>query len=291
MSRSLDSEEVFDGIRFPGFIHTPESLQAACSFQFQDTDVLLVTFPKSGTTWMQQILSLIFCKGDLWPIHHRPNWARMPWLEHISFQGFLAQWDPTQSRLLTTHLHAKALAPALKKSKARVVYMARHPKDVLVSFYHFHRMASFLPDPSSFQDFMDEFLEGTGFYSSWFDHVKGWLSLLQDLNMLLITYEELHQEPRSTLQKLARFLGHPLSPQEEDMVLHHSSFAFMSQSSVSNYSLVPREVMDQARSSFMRKGVVGDWQEHFTPEQNAKFNAVYQAQMKDCSLHLPWTMD
>lgn len=32
-----------------------------------------------------------------------------------------------------------------------------------------------------------------GFYSSWFDHVKGWLSLLQDLNMLLITYEELHQ--------------------------------------------------------------------------------------------------
>lgn len=62
------------------------------------------------------------------------------------------------------------------------------------------------------------------------------------------------QEPRSTLQKLARFLGHPLSPQEEDMVLHHSSFAFMSQSSVSNYSLVPREVMDQARSSFMRKG-------------------------------------
>lgn len=38
-------------------------------------------------------------------------------------------------------------------------------------------------------------------------------------------------------------------------------------------------------------GVVGDWQEHFTPEQNAKFNAVYQAQMKDCSLHLPWTMD
>lgn len=69
---------------------------------------------------MQQILSLIFCKGDLWPIHHRPNWARMPWLEHISFQGFLAQWDPTQSRLLTTHLHAKALAPALKKSKARV---------------------------------------------------------------------------------------------------------------------------------------------------------------------------
>lgn len=40
--------------------------------------------------------------------------------------------------------------------------MARNPKDVLVSYYHFHRIAGFLPNPSSFEDFVDEFLEGTG---------------------------------------------------------------------------------------------------------------------------------
>uniref|UniRef100_G1U4V2 Sulfotransferase n=1 Tax=Oryctolagus cuniculus TaxID=9986 RepID=G1U4V2_RABIT len=291
MSRDLDSVEVFDGICFPGYLHSPESLQAACAFQFQDTDVLLATFPKSGTTWMQQILSLIFCEGDLRPIHHCPSWARMPWLEHISFQGFLAQMDPARPRLLTTHLQARALAPALKKSNARVVYVARHPKDVLVSFYHFHRMASFLPDPSSFQDFVDKFLEGKGFYNSWFDHVKEWLSLLQDLNMLFVTYEELHQEPRRALRKLSEFLGRPLGVQEEDLILGHSSFSFMRQSRAANYSLVPREIMDPARSPFLRKGVVGDWQEHFTPEQNEKFNAVYQAKMSDCSVCLPWSMD
>jgi hypothetical protein len=48
MSNHRDVVEVFDGIRFPGFMHTTESLKAACSFEFQDTDVLLVTFPKSG---------------------------------------------------------------------------------------------------------------------------------------------------------------------------------------------------------------------------------------------------
>lgn len=40
--------------------------------------------------------------------------------------------------------------------------MARNPKDVLVSFFHFHQIAGFLPNPSSFEDFVDEFLEGTG---------------------------------------------------------------------------------------------------------------------------------
>lgn len=50
-------------------------------------------------------------------------------------------------------------------SPTQVVYVARNPKDVLVSFYHFHKLANFLPDPSSFDDFMDEFLEGTG--GSW----------------------------------------------------------------------------------------------------------------------------
>lgn len=48
MNERMNTTEVFDGIRFPGFMHTPESLKMACSFQFQDTDVLLVTFPKSG---------------------------------------------------------------------------------------------------------------------------------------------------------------------------------------------------------------------------------------------------
>lgn len=40
--------------------------------------------------------------------------------------------------------------------------MARNPKDVLVSYYYFHQIAGFLPTPSSFEDFVNEFLEGTG---------------------------------------------------------------------------------------------------------------------------------
>jgi hypothetical protein len=36
---------------------------------------------------------------------------------------------------------------------------------------------------------------------------------------------------------------------------------------------------------------VGNWKEHFTPEHNEKFNAVYTAKIGDFGLRLPWTMD
>lgn len=48
MNERMNTTEIFDGIRYPGYVHTQESLKAACSFQFEDTDIVLVTFPKSG---------------------------------------------------------------------------------------------------------------------------------------------------------------------------------------------------------------------------------------------------
>lgn len=39
--------------------------------------------------------------------------------------------------------------------------MSRNPKDVAVSFYHFHKLATFLPEFSTFQEFLRPFLEGT----------------------------------------------------------------------------------------------------------------------------------
>ena len=44
----------------------------------------------------------------------------------------------------------------------KVIYVARNPKDAMVSSFHFHKMAVFLDDPGTFQEFMDKFLKGQG---------------------------------------------------------------------------------------------------------------------------------
>ena len=47
MSR-MDVMEVFHGILFPGHLHTQDSLEIALKFPFQDTDILIASYPKSG---------------------------------------------------------------------------------------------------------------------------------------------------------------------------------------------------------------------------------------------------
>lgn len=101
----------------------------------------------------------------------------------------------------------------------QVIYVSRNPKDVAVSFYHFHKLATFLPEFSTFEEFLHHFLEGTRespppkkkmirqklppnvstrprclsvCYGSWFDHVKGWTDQRRAMrNLLHVTYEDM----------------------------------------------------------------------------------------------------
>uniref|UniRef100_A0A8D0GRT2 Sulfotransferase n=1 Tax=Sphenodon punctatus TaxID=8508 RepID=A0A8D0GRT2_SPHPU len=285
----MDVIETMAGVSLPGHLHTSESLRAASSFQFRDSDVLIVTYPKSGTTWMQEILTLIYDKGDPHVAKSIPNWARAPWLEHTYFKEALQ--ESAEPRLLTTHMPFQVLAAALRQSKAKVIYVARNPKDTAVSFYHFHKMARFLPNPGSFEDFLLRFLDGTVQYGSWFKHIKGWLGQREELSLFYITYEELHQDLRCSIKRLSTFLGCPLLPDQVEAIEQHCSFSSMSQNAMANYTLVPHEIMDHSKSPFMRKGTVGDWRDHFTPLQNILFNKVYQEEMGASDLRLQWTLD
>ncbi|XP_053126990.1 sulfotransferase 2B1-like isoform X2 [Hemicordylus capensis] len=235
---------------------------------------------------MQEILTFIYSKGDPGPAKTIPNWVRIPWLEHHYFKQTLQQ--TSKPRLFTTHLPQQTLAAALRKSKPKVIYVARNPKDVAVSFYHFHKMANFLPDPGSFDDFLHHFLDGSVHFGSWFQHIKSWLSCQAELGLFCITYEELHQDLKGCVERLSAFLGCPLQPDQIASICQHCSFASMSENTTAHLALIPREIMDPSKGSFMRKGIIGDWKNHFSLRQDTHFNQTYQQEMDHCDLGFTW---
>uniref|UniRef100_A0A8C1XGR0 Sulfotransferase n=1 Tax=Cyprinus carpio TaxID=7962 RepID=A0A8C1XGR0_CYPCA len=277
---------VYHGLPLPKIAHSEESLKYFQNFQVKDDDVFAVTFPKSGTTWMQEILPPLLNGGDLTSVETIPNWDRAPWLEETRASVVLDKLP--SPRAIVSHMQYNLMPSSFFKSKAKVIYVARNPKDVLVSLYHFHKMAKFLEDPGTFEEFSDKFLSGKVMFGKWTDHVKSWRNPELGDRILYITYEEMLQDLREVLGRILKFLGRELSAEALDRVVNHGTFKNMKTNKMSNYSLVPEDIMDSKKSPFLRKGIAGDWKNHFSPELDAKFTAIIQEDMKGCNIRFPW---
>ncbi|XP_053467664.1 sulfotransferase 2B1-like [Ictalurus furcatus] len=276
----------YHGLLLPKIVHTDDSLKYFESFQAQDDDVVVVTYPKSGTTWMQEILPLLLNGGDFTPVLTIPNWDRVPWLEESRIAQVIDKLSAP--RAFVTHMHYRLMPSSFFSSKAKVIYVSRNPKDVLVSSFHFHQMASFLHDPGTFEEFTDKFLSGNVLFGKWTDHVKSWRNTDLGDRILYITYEEMIQDLHGVLERISFFLGKHLSKDTLKRVTEHCEFKTMTQNKMSNYTLVPQTVMDAQKSPFLRKGIVGDWKNHFRSELESKFNAAIFEELKGTDITFPW---
>uniref|UniRef100_A0A8C2VEG5 Sulfotransferase n=1 Tax=Chinchilla lanigera TaxID=34839 RepID=A0A8C2VEG5_CHILA len=93
----------YKGVPFPVGLYSPESVSLTENTQdVHDDDIFIVTYPKSGTSWMIEILSLILKDGDPSWIHSVPIWERAPWCETI--MGAFTLPDQPRPRLLSSHL-------------------------------------------------------------------------------------------------------------------------------------------------------------------------------------------
>lgn len=289
MSSSEELYFLHHGLMCPKETHSAQSLTFSQEFSFKDDDVIAVTYPKSGTIWMQEILPLLLNGGDLTPIHTIPNWDRVPWLEEKRLEVVVDQLK--SPRAFVTHFPYNLMPPSFHTSKAKAVYVMRDPRDVLVSSYYFHQMAQFLEDPGTFDEFMGKFLEGKVLFGKWTDHVKSWMHTELGDRIMYITYEEMLQDLPAALKRLSDFLGRNLDDATIQKIAEHCSFQTMKNNKLSNFSLVPKAFMDNDKSPFFRKGHAGDWKQHFSSEQLARFTSVIHRELEGESSLLPWSLD
>ncbi|XP_075047743.1 LOW QUALITY PROTEIN: sulfotransferase 2B1-like [Mixophyes fleayi] len=278
----------YKGIRFAIDAYSEEGLSyAENELEVLDDDIFNVTYPKSGTNWMIEILSLIKYKGDATLSNSIPIYSRAPWYETNVFRTQQMK-DLVPPRMMSSHLPFNMFAKSFFKSQAKIIYTMRNPKDVIASLFHFTKILSIYKEVEQFQEFLEDFLQGNAMYGSWFEHVKGWMQMKDDSRFFFITYEELLQDLRGSVVRICKFLGKELDDAQIDSVVEHSTFKVMKENKMSNWSQMSPEILNQSKGSFLRKGTAGDWKNIFTVAQSEYFDKVYQEKMKELNTSFYW---
>lgn len=278
---------IYRGIYIPKYWHSAESLKYFKEFSFRPDDIIIATYPKSGTTWTQEIVPLIMSGGDPASVETLPTWERVPTLETTQASVLNVEERPSP-RMLATHFQYNMMPPSFFDVKPRVINVMRNPKDVFTSAFHYHGMASHLVNPGPQSDFLHKFFEGKVMHGSWFDHVKSWLNAEDKERIMHISYEEMMTDLKDSVARMARFLQKSLDAEAIEKIADRCLFKNMKQNKMSNYSTFPREVMDQTKSEILRKGIVGDWKNQLTPAEAEHFDAVYKNKMNDVKYKFVW---
>ncbi|XP_044034963.1 sulfotransferase family 2, cytosolic sulfotransferase 2 [Siniperca chuatsi] len=278
---------LYKGVYLPVCLHPPQSLKYYEEFTFRPDDIVIVTYPKSGTTWLQEIVPLIMSGGDPASVETIPNWDRVPWLEENRASVLNLEQRPSP-RMFSTHFQYNMMPPSFFERKPKVIYVMRNPKDVFTSSFHYYGMASFLVNPGPQSEFLRKFLHGKVMFGSWFDHVKSWLNAEDKERIMYISYEEMIMDLKDSVARIAQFLEKSLDNEVIEKIADRCLFKNMKQNNMSNYSAVPCEFMDQTKSEFLRKGIAGDWKNQLTVAEAEYFDAVYKDKMKDVKYKFVW---
>ncbi|XP_063791370.1 sulfotransferase 1B1-like [Pseudophryne corroboree] len=257
-------------------------------FQAREDDIVISTYPKSGTTWMSEIVDVILSDGDTGRSARDAIFHKVPMLE-MCVPGVVPPGSQILESLpsprgVKTHLPVSLIPKSFWEKNCKIIYVARNPKDVAVSYYHFDKMNYMHPDPGTWEEYLEKFLQGNVGFGSWGAHVREWWGLKQQRNLLYIFYEDMLEDPKREIKKVTKFLGKDFSDEVLEKICLHTSFKAMKENPATNYTMISSTIMDQAVSPFMRKGICGDWKNHFTVSQSERFDEYYRREMSGTDL-------
>ena len=302
--------------QWDGFWYRAYHLEAALALRSQFTarldDIILASPMKTGTTWLKALCFCIvqrqlICEENGQKVdeetlansdeedHKDPLVKNHPavYVQTLEIQVFTAKPPPNISgmkspRLFHTHLPYSALPDSIKNSKCKIVYIARNPKDTLVSMWHFfNKLRTPEQGPYPFEKAFECFCKGICHFGPFFDHVLQYWneSLKAPDKVLFLKYEDLKRDPKGQVKKLALFLERPFTKDKEvNEVIWRCSLERLKNLEVNKNGVDPWVGMQN--SAFFRTGIVGDWKNMFTTEMSERLDQITLQKLEGSGLDL-----
>ncbi|XP_066287348.1 sulfotransferase 1B1-like isoform X1 [Branchiostoma lanceolatum] len=265
----------YKGVIMPKVV-TKETLDAMADFQIRDDDIVVASFPKTGTNWLAEIVVKILraagkteSSADMLmapgPMEMKIPTATQP--------GYVTIADMPSPRLVVTHLPIQFAPKGISKpqNKVKVLVPMRNPKDTTVSLYHFANKMLKLEgktDPIPWEAFASNFTIGKLPFGKFDDHVLGWWQMRDDPHFLFLMYEDMKKDLLTAVKTIVAFLEVDLDETTIKGIAEASTFNNM-KTDLDN-SKTPE------RQAVARKGIIGDWKNTFSAEQSKAFDAWYQ---------------
>ncbi len=261
-------------------------------FPFRDDDIIIATYGKSGTTWLQQIVAqLIFDGAEGLPVAEMSPWLdlRVPPKE-VKLPAVEAQ---DHRRFLKTHLPVDAL---VFSPKAKYIYIARDGRDVIWSMYNHHATANDMwydalnntpgrigppiePPPASIRQYFNEWLEGNGypFWPFW-ENIRSWWEIRDLPNVKLLHFADLKADMPGQIRRLAEFLDIPVHETTWPAILEHCSFTYMKAHASESVPL-GGALWEGGAETFMHKGTNGRWRDTLNADEIAAYKKTALAEL------------
>ncbi|XP_011702933.1 PREDICTED: sulfotransferase 1 family member D1-like [Wasmannia auropunctata] len=264
-------------------------------------DTWIVTYPRSGTTMMQELIWLVANDLNFDEAHKKYLLERFPFIEigaildeNISVRDVPGRINTEKNsvefvrnqpspRFIKSHMPLELL-PTVVNNTCKIIYVARNPRDIVISYYYFQKDLIHFKYQGTFEQFCNNFMNNHMQWSPYWEHVKEAWKLRHRANMMFLFYEDLIKDLPGNIRKIAAFFDKTYSDEQIAKLVEHLKIENFRKNPMVNQPS-PDNVMQS--EIFIRQGITGRGKEMFTPEIEERFNQWITNNLKDTDLTFP----